>query len=264
MVPFSTANYFLSHFILNMQVEKISQSYIPKKETSFKAKICYVDNKTFQALLKQLPDCFEVGRITNKDWLIDEAAVKKKKAHTLGTYNCVVGSIFNPETKLVNMFHLSPLGKTMSNLGRVCDSIIIQAEELKGNSGAILEGFISGGNAKGLSTSSETTLLDMVLQTFVSISKKVGMDFSVLAGRENGCSSIDIISDAAANAHYINYFTDRPPTGYSGDKKNIPRFEGIDDAECLYRAYARLKLSGHDNIFLGDKDVTAEFCQLLV
>jgi len=180
----------------------IRQKIIHKKEPSFNARIFYVDSRTFSNILKRTPNCFEVGRISNTNWLVDEGAFKQPSAFTLKAYNCVVCSIFNPKTRLLNKYHLSPYPKTMSQLERVQHTIFEQAKALKGMSKIKLQGFITGGDSNKIASSNERGLLPAIQETFQKIQDVLGMDYSIIAGKMDK-SKVSVISDARLNAHYL-------------------------------------------------------------
>lgn len=186
-----------------MQVRSLNQNNIYQKPLSFNARICYVDKSTFYTMRKGLIGCFEVGDVGNSEWLIEEAAFKRPSAFTLEAYNCVVGSIFNPETQLVNMFHLSPYKKTMSRLNQVIEIIYEQAKSLKDKSEVKLEGLVTGGDGRKVGNNDDRKLLEAIKKAFENISKSQGMNYSVIAGRKNGQSHVNVISDAAKNTHYV-------------------------------------------------------------
>lgn len=180
----------------------INQKNIHKKEPSFNARIYYVDSQTFSNILKRNPNCFQVGRISNTNWLVDEGAFKQPSAFTLKAYNCVVCSIFNPKTKLLNKYHLSPYPKTMLQLERVQGIIFEQAKALKGMSKIKLQGFITAGDSNKIASSNERGLLPAIQETFQKIQDVLGMDYSIIAGRIVD-SGVSVISDARLNAHYV-------------------------------------------------------------
>lgn len=233
-----------------MQIKNLNENYrITSDSPSFKAKIRFVNEKYFNSLRKKLLQPYEVGKITNEDWLIEEAAVKKQSAFTLEACNCVVGSIFNPETKLVNMLHLSPYVENMSRINEVKDIIFEQAKNLKDKSKINLEGFITGGNSSKIRGSFyNVKLLEEILDTFRNIAKNLGMDYSVIAGRENGLSSVNVLSDATKNVHFVYV--------------NTPR-EEIRNITNLMGAYERKLLSPKDTIILANQNVTKIFNNII-
>lgn len=190
-----------------MPVENINNNYkgysITKKP-SFKATIKYVDRKTFNRIMTQSLDSFEVGKISNSEWLMTEAAVKKASAFTREVCNCVVGTFFNPETKLTNMFHLSPYKKNMTNLMDVKKEIFRQVKILKGDSRSNLQGVLLGGNSTAIGTSWDVKLVETVKEAFAEISDKLGMDYSIIAERKSYSPCLNIFSDASKNTHYVN------------------------------------------------------------
>lgn len=204
------------------------RDYSGQNSPSFKANIYLVSKKAFQNTLEQLPDAFQVGDSKNLDWVISEAAVNKVCAYTKDVYNCVLGSIFNPETKRVNLFHLSPYEKTMPNVQKVMVQVIEQAKQLKGNSKGKLQGLLMGGNPpkkegmiasirqeiqKSLGTSVyegserqtywDVQLVKAAKEAFAEIAARFGMDYTVITGRKSPCF-LNIISDASKNTHYVN------------------------------------------------------------
>ncbi len=215
--------------------------YTRQNSPSFKANILLVNKKVFQNTLDQLPDAFQVGDSKNLDWVISEAAVNKVCAYTKDVYNCVLGSIFNPETRRVNLFHLSPYEKTMPDIQKVMAQVIEQAKQLKGNSKVRLEGLLMGGNPpkkegmissiwqeiqKSVGTSvyegsEKQTYWDVQLvkaakETFAEIAERFGMDYTVITGRKSPCF-LNIISDAGTNTHYVNVGNAFPPVRSASD-----------------------------------------------
>jgi len=222
-----------------MQINFSNQTPVQNNKTSFKAKIKFVDKKTFNALLKTMPDSFEVGKVTNKHWTIEEAALVKPSAFTLEAYNCVVGSIFNPKTKLTNMFHISPYEEDIIKIDEIADNIFKQAKILKGNSKTKLEGFICGGESFECSEPDERLLLNIIHEIFDKISRKLGMNYSTISGRTYD-SNLNLISDAQKNTHFV--YLDHP------------RFKSITNRYQLDVSHDKKMLSPKDSIILTNKD----------
>ncbi len=190
-----------------MPVQKINNNYKSHSilnKPSFKATIKYVDKKTFNRIIAQAADCFEVGRTTNSEWLMTEAAVKKNSAFTRGVCNCVVGTFFNPESKLTNMFHLSPYKKNMTDLPEVKKEIFRQAKVLKGGSRSNLQGALFGGNSAAIGTGWDVKLVEAIKEAFAEIKDKLGMDYSIFAERRSYSPRLNVFSDAFKNTHYVN------------------------------------------------------------
>ena len=171
---------------------------------SFSAKLHFVNGAEFEDIKKSLPDIFEVGKASGlPEWSIEEGAVKKPTAFTEHACNCIVGSIFNTQTKLTNMFHLGPYEATMLRMGEVQDTIFRQAKELLGNSKEKLEGFLTGGNNPAKSYGFEKELYGGVKDTFDKISTDLGMTYSMVGQRSENTIAVNVISDANTNTHYI-------------------------------------------------------------
>lgn len=211
-------------------------STISNKSPSFRANIKIVNGDKFKAVLKSLPDSFQVGRITNAEWVISEAAINKPSAFTLEVCNCVGGSIFNPETQMTSMFHLSPYRSNMINLKGIQEEIFRQAKFLKGKSSSNLQGLLFGGESfpnedfldvvsknieqgifksqkysyKDYQMAWDIQLLNALKDVFSGISKKLGMDYTAIVGRKGG-SCVDVISDAQENTHYLHVRNASPP-----------------------------------------------------
>lgn len=228
-----------------MQVNRVSQNRITRKEPSFKATINIVtDKKVFDYALNMVPESFKVG----SNWVIEEAAVLKRTAHTLTGRNCVVGSIFNPESKRVNMFHIAPSRKNMDDISMIKDTIYEQALQLKNNSLQRLEGFLTGGNNSRDRYGYSNPMLRTIENTFWAISEELGMDFSVVAGREDLCNEIHLISDARTNNHYLF------PDAY---KKPILGAQELSDF------FEKKIISPNDKFKLNGEDITEEFKRII-
>lgn len=187
-----------------MRIDKTNNnSYI---SPSFKAEIRIVNDAVFDRELAKLKKSFQVGRISNKEWLIDEAAVKKPSAYTIEAYNCVVGSIINPETKKVNMFHLSPYEGNMSQLETVLDKLFVQVKKLKDDTKSSLQGFISGGSGRLVGDRNDRRLLQSILDLLKKMSDEIGLDYSVIAGRTWNEAGVNLLCDGEKNIHYLNPF----------------------------------------------------------
>jgi len=230
--------------VLIMQINVLNQRPITKKQPSFKAIIHYVNRPRFYEILQQLPDCFEVGNKYNKDWTIEEGAVKKASAFTLKTCNCLVGSIINPETKLGNFFHISPYEKNINRIDEIKDIIFEQARMLKDNSKQKLEGLILGGECKRISDKGDRKLKETFITAFEKIKKELEMDYSIISGRTNATYWLDIISDATKNAHYVNVQQKRP-----FEIKNLEELEQVFETKIL---------SPKDSIKLYDGEIVKE------
>lgn len=189
-----------------MQLNSYNSNNKIHSQTSFKAEIHIVDKARFDKELSHLKECFEVGRKTNKNWGIEEAAVEKPTAVTFDAYNCVVGAIVNPETQRLNMFHLSPYEKNMSQLNVILDKIFAQVIKLKASTDVNLQGFICGANSTEKGVTSSSNLLNSVMCLFRKMSDEVGLDYSIIAGRRNFCSGVNLLTDAKKNIHFLNPF----------------------------------------------------------
>lgn len=238
-------------------IESKFNCHARQSSPSFKANIYLVAKSAFKDTLEKLPDAFEVGRTNNSDWLISEAAVNKVSAFTQDVYNCVFGSIFNPETRRVNLFHLSPYEKTMSDIQKVMAQVIEQAKELKGSSKCRLEGLLMGGNPPkkdgviasimhevrqkaGTSvydksdrqTYWDVELLKSMKKAFSEISEKLGMDYSVIADRKFPCCA-SVISDASKNTHYVYIGNAYPPVRVVSDLKDLYKTRIISPKDTI-------------------------------
>lgn len=201
------ANLIFTRLLIIMKINHINQN-LNKKPSPFTARIHYVDIEVFKDLLKKENKPFEVGSVHNSDWVINEGAFKKTVAFTRGAFNCVVGSIFNPETKLMNMFHLSPYQKTMRDIENTKAIIIAQARELKGDSKANLEGFLLGGDSQISVSRWDLELVRNIKDTFSKIADEIGMDYTTISERLAMYTSVSVISDAEKNSHFV--YVDAP------------------------------------------------------
>lgn len=223
-----------------MQVKILNQKpQIKSKNPSFKAEIYYLNESPFYNKLASLRGIFEVGNRNNKEWLIEEAALIKPKAFTRIARNCVAFSIINPETKNLNMYHLSPEYQTMSRIELIPYIIFNQAKELKKNSSLKLEGLVTAGDYGRQARKDEAILLNTIIKTFKIISKKLGMDYSVIAGRKNGDTEINIISDAVENSHYINIYP-----------------YNMTNHLDIINLYKKRILSLNDNFYISEENIT--------
>ena len=234
-----------------MKIAEFNQSQIIQKKpikTSFKADIRYVKPDTFNAMMNVYPCKFRVWNHGLTEWVLGQSAIKKPIAYTEQVCNCVTGSIINPETRLLNMFHLSPYETNMANLKEIKERIIEQAKILKAGSSKNLEGLLLGGDSPQLEIYEQAGLLKTVLEAFKTISKDFGMDYSVIAGRKNKFSYINLLSDARNNVHYINV---------NSFKSNV------NNATDLSRYYEIKHLSDKDTLFIRNKNSTEKFRQLI-
>lgn len=188
-----------------MQIKNVNQNSSYPKTPSFGENIIYLaDKSSFWRHVKQFPDSFEVGRISNKIWTLEEAAIKKPFAFTWEASNCVIPSIINSETKLTNLYHISPHEENIRNLGQIRKTLVKQALELKDGSAEKLEGFINAGNSSAMPGSPwNWKLLNTIMDIFKEISETIGMDYSVIAGRKNGSGYSSVISDAKTNTQSV-------------------------------------------------------------
>ena len=187
-----------------MSVQKInynSANFSNQKQPSFKATIRYVSGIDFKRILRQLPYAFEAGDCEN--YTMYTSVVKKPSAFTTGAFNCVIGTIFNPETKLTNMFHLAP-SKNYYNIDSIKNELFRQATELKGDSSVNLEGFLTGGNAYMSLGSWDMAFVQAIKDIFSDISKKIGMDCTMITERFDNYIGVNVISNARVNTHYVN------------------------------------------------------------
>lgn len=181
-------------------------NYIDKtnQQPNFKSNIVIVNKPTFDNLLESTKArAFEVGRVYHKDFLIKEAAVAKPLSFTLEAYNCIIGTIINKETKLANMFHLSPYPKTMSDIQNVVSSIYQHAKKLKGLSHANLEGLILAGNGSNNQCQKDKELMRAIMDAFSRISTDMGMDYSVITGRKYAEYGLSVMTDAQRDVNYV-------------------------------------------------------------
>jgi len=169
-----------------------NQAQVRKKEPYFKATIYYVDGATFEEKQKLLVDCYEVGNPIRSDFTIEEAAVNKSSAYTLSARDCVVSSIFNPETKKVNQNHLAPYQKTILSIDEVAETMFAHTQQLLGNSKIRLEGFLTAGEGY-MRTDEDLKLFQMFENNFKKVSNILGMDYSVIAQRRDGQTQVDLI-----------------------------------------------------------------------
>lgn len=213
-----------------------------KKDASFKASICFVDRRTFYNIKRDLNKPFWVGGII--DGVIKQAAIKQKNAYTTGDIVCTVGSLFNTDSKLVNMFHLSPKGNTLPNIQQVKEIIFLQAKNLKDFSSKKLQGLLLGSDANHLPDKypKSISLREEILSVFNKISKDLGMDFSVIMGRLNPYTQMNLISDPVKNTHYI---------WVKGLNSN--------SVSEVAKNYEIKRISSEDRVFFNGKDCTEEF-----
>lgn len=234
-----------------MKIADLNQTQIMQKrsqKTSFKANINYVRPDTFHAMLATFPRSFRVWNHGLCEWTIDQSAVRKPVAFTEGVCNCVTGSIINPETKLLNMFHLSPYESNLSNLKEIKEGLIEQAIILKNGRKKPLEGLLLGGDSPQMKEGEEAGLLKTVLEAFEYISKYFGMDYSVIAGRKNKFSHLNLLSDARNGIHYVNV----------NSSNSV-----VNNATDLSRYYEIKLLSDKDNLFIRNKNATDKFRKLI-
>lgn len=212
------------------------------KDTSFKADICFVNRRTFYKLKKELNKPFWVGGLI--DGVIKQAAVKAKNAYTTGDIVCTVGSLFNTDSKLVNMFHLSPKGKTLPHIQEVKEIIFSQAKNLRDCSSKNLQGLLLGSDANHLPDKypKSISLREEILSVFNKISKDLGMDFSVIMGRLNPYTQMNLISDPVKNTQYI-WIKGLNSNSVSEVAKN----------------YEIKRISPRDRVFFNGQDCTEEF-----
>ncbi|MEI8377462.1 MAG: hypothetical protein WCF95_02890 [bacterium] len=223
-----------------------TQTYTRVKEPSFAGTIKLVSRNGFDWLrFHGIQDCFIVSGGDIPKFNMTEAAFKKPAALTRKAFNCVAGSIFNPDTKLTNMFHLNPYKPNIEKLSEIQDAIFNQAEALFKESNTRLEGFLGAtdGLGEGMSEQSRK-LFGAIKVTFDKIADNFGMDYSMIAQRKNCGAGISIISDARINTHYICAET---------TKSHVQNLNDLMD-----NFYTRI-LSPKDNIIIGDKDVSEEF-----
>lgn len=231
-----------------MKINSINTNNIYKKKVqkrpSFKADIFFVDGHTFNRKLKELSGIFHVSGII--DGVIEQAAVKKESAYTKGIRVCTSCITINPEKMLLNMEHLSPKGKTLPNINEVKSTIFKQAKDLKGETKRNLQGLILGSDG---STMQELFPLSISLRqelclVFDKISKNLGMDFSVIAGRINPYTKMNVISDSVRNAHYI-------------------WVQGLNSTSMqeVAKNYKTRLISPKDRVFFNNIDCTKEFAQ---
>ena len=222
-----------------------NQAQVRKKEPYFKATIYYVDGATFEEKQKLLVDCYEVGNPIRSDFTIEEAAVNKSSAYTLSARDCVVSSIFNPETKKVNQNHLAPYQKTILSIDEVAETMFAHTQQLLGNSKIRLEGFLTAGEGY-MRTDEDLKLFQMFENNFKKVSNILGMDYSVIAQRRDGQTQVDLISDAVADAHYV----------YVKDNEGKNLIENLSD---FMDAFVIKILSPKDKLVIMGKDVTEGF-----
>lgn len=186
---------------------KINYTDQTKIQPHFKSNIIIVNKNTFDNLLELTKGkAFEVGRVHHKDFLIKEAAVAKPLPFTLIAYNCIVGTIINKETKLANMFHLSPYHKTMANIQNVASLIYQHAKKLKGQSDANLEGLILAGRGSGEACQEDRELMKTIMGAFSRISTDMGMDYSAITGRKYVKYGLSVMTDAQRGVNYVYPF----------------------------------------------------------
>lgn len=220
-----------------------------QKRPSFKADIFFVDRRAFRLKRKDLTTLFQkpfkVGSMW-KDYTIDQAAVKKFSAMTYNAWDCTVGIIFNPQTGLVNMYHLNPLGKTLDDIKEVKDIIFEQAKELKGDSKTPLQGIILGAESihKPDPILKSVTLFSEMKYTFDKIRKNLGMDFSIIAGRLHDHEGINVISCPNESSYYIATHLSNPHS-----------------VKSVGRSYEIKEIAPKDRVFFNGQDCTKEFAQ---
>lgn len=226
---------------MNISSVNLNQSK-NKYNTSFKANICFVDKRTFLNIKKNLNQPFWVGGLI--DGVIKQAAVKQKNAYTTGDIVCTVGSLFNTDSKLVNMFHLSPKGKTLPHIQEVKEIIFSQAKNLKNLSKKNLQGLLLGsdGNRMLDKYHLSVSLREEIISVFNKISKDLGMDFSIIMGRLDPYTQMNLISDPVKNTHYI---------WVKGINSN-----SVSEVASNYEIK---RISPKDRVFFNGKDCTEEF-----
>lgn len=189
-----------------MKINATTQNrYKPQsKQLSFKQNIFFINNENdYYKILNTLPDAFLVQA---KECNMDEAAYMESQAISNPVNNCVCSPIINIKTRLLNMFHLDPenYSENIFNLNNVKKRIYKEAEDLKGNSQTKLEGLILGGESSQNAGYNDNLLLTEIKNVHANISEKIGMEYSVIAGRKNGTISTSIASDARTGTHILH------------------------------------------------------------
>lgn len=231
-----------------MRINSINNNNIcrnkAQKSPSFKANIFFVDGQTFNRKLKELSGVFHVSGLI--DGVIEQAAVKKESAYTKGIRVCTSCITINPEKMLLNMEHLSPKGKTLPNIDEVKNTIFNQAKDLKGETNRNLQGLILGSDGNNMQDlfPLSISLREELCLVFNKISKNLGMDFSVIAGRLNPYTKMNVISDSVRNAHYI-------------------WVQGLNSTSMqeVAKNYKTKIISPKDKVFFNNLDCTNEFAQ---
>jgi hypothetical protein len=218
-----------------MKINSYTPNYQNKfqKQPAFEADINLVSKARFNEIITQKiiekSNPFEVGNIHNQDWTISQAAFKKPLAYTAGVYNCIAGSILNPETGLVNMFHLSPYKKTLAELEETRKIIIEQTKALKENTKSNLEGIIVGSNSSQIiETSYEKTLYKAIKELFNEMADNIGMNYSKFLGRKSGYYGINLMTDGITKRHYLNIYDCRNDANANKLKHAVNSLESFE------------------------------------
>lgn len=200
---------------MNLQTYR-NNSY--NKSPSFKADIYSVNTKYFEQIQAKYPKIPEAGSTLfqgSREWLIENAVIGKPQAITHRASDCSLVSIINPQTKQLNMYHLSPYERTMSRLEKIGDTIFEQAKKLQGNFDVELEGLMLGSDSKALygEDADSFRLQEFMKKTLEAISQKIGMATTIITGKKDSATNVSLISDAVKNTHYVLARPVRPSLG---------------------------------------------------
>lgn len=229
-----------------MRIQNFNSNSNNQYKPSFNAEIYCLDNKAFKKVLdKIMPYANEVGSLKTRRYVLDEASLNSPANFTFHACECMLVSIFNTEKKLNNMYHLKPSESNINSIKGIKNAIFEQARTFKGNSNKPLEGFVSGGDCSDFNHGYNfSDFRDEILDVMDKISKKVGMNYSVISGRRFGDINENLISDATKNTHYLNV------EGLGDNPNNIKDLKVFFDKK---------KISPTDSIIISGIDVTDFF-----
>lgn len=212
---------------------------------SFTARIYLLNSKAEFIDRAKLFDHFYVG----PTWTIDEAARSVPTAATTGIFNCVVTSVLDPVSRLVNMTHIQPREENMVNLAEIQQKTFNYVQELFKRSKSRLEGLITGGKMVDVAPAyyeyvHSPMLIAATKNTFNRISKLFGMDYSVIGLQKGWGNEINILTDGKNGIHYL----------LATDSNNKP----ITTPESLDKNFNFIQLSKADTVENANGDITEE------
>jgi len=183
-------------------------------------------------------------------------------------YDCSICAFTNKEAQIANLSHICPDEDNMKNLDNIQQKLYDWGKELYQKSKTKLEGFVTGGkdsttwneqelcNIYGDSRgqyihkrySNSPILQNKIIEVYETLSKNLGLDYSVLGLQKTLPTGVEVITDPRINTHFINISSD---------------FGSQTKLEDVAKIFKNKRLSDTDRVLFDYVDKTKEFRNII-